>query len=126
MSFSPGLAAYDGGHVAVCYSSDGSKIITGGSDGDIKIYTAVETSQEPISSFFADAFNVTKIRQWGESLAASSEGWSLQKWTFPDGNKAGFLGKFSGNVTHFSLNFDENKIVVGSAEFLIKLTGGCD
>ena len=63
------------------------------------------------------------MEQCGEHLVAASEGWSLQQWSFPGGDKAGFLGKFSGNVTHFSFNFDKDKIVVGSAEFTMKITG---
>ena len=80
-------------------------------------------SKDPEQTFFADAFNVTTIKQWKDNIVAASEGWSLQKWGFPDGNKSGFLGKFSGNITHFSLNFDKDKILVGSAEFIMKITG---
>ena len=56
-------------------------------------------------------------------MAAAAETWSLQKWSFPAGLKEGFLGKFAGNVTHFSLNFSETRAIVGSEEFLLKLTG---
>ena len=79
--------------------------------------------QTPEHTFFADAFNVTAIMQWEDNLAAASEGWSLQKWGFPDGNKSGFLGKFAGNITHFSVNFDKTQLLAGSAEFILKITG---
>ena len=85
--------------------------------------TKTPTFKDPEQTFFADAFNVTTIKQWKDNIVAASEGWSLQKWGFPDGNKSGFLGKFSGNITHFSLNFDKDKILVGSAEFIMKITG---
>lgn len=39
MVFSSGYSGHDDGHVAVCYSSDGTKVITGGSEGNINIYS---------------------------------------------------------------------------------------
>ena len=178
MTFSTGFGSHEDGHVAVCYSQDGKRIISGGTEGDVKIYSGVDSTvsssylldfilvnmgkcrflkfcsflkvylvymfdlspdltplqcidhyvnililQDPEQTFFADAFNVSLIKQWEENIVAASEGWSLQKWGFPEGNKSGFLGKFSGNVTHFSLNFDKDKILVGSAEFIMKITG---
>ncbi|XP_063680592.1 WD repeat and HMG-box DNA-binding protein 1-like isoform X2 [Bolinopsis microptera] len=122
MTFSAGFGSHEDGHVAVCYSQDGKRIISGGTEGDVKIYSGVNSTEDPEQTFFADAFNVSLIKQWEENLVAASEGWSLQKWGFPEGNKSGFLGKFSGNVTHFSLNFDKDKILVGSAEFIMKIT----
>ena len=42
MAFSAGFSGHEEGHVAVCYAEDGVRVITGGSEGDIKIYKSTK------------------------------------------------------------------------------------
>ena len=45
MTFSAGLGSHDEGHVSVCYSEDGNHIISGGTEGDIKIYRGTNSTE---------------------------------------------------------------------------------
>ena len=45
MTFSAGLGSHEEGHVAVCYSEDGDKIISGGTEGDIKIFSGISSAE---------------------------------------------------------------------------------
>lgn len=45
MAFSSGVGSHDEGHVAVCYSADGQCIISGGAEGDIKIYKSINQTE---------------------------------------------------------------------------------
>ena len=45
MTFTAGFGSHDEGHVSVCYSEDGQHIISGGTDGDIKIYSGTNNTE---------------------------------------------------------------------------------
>ena len=51
MVFSLGVLDHEEGHVSVAYSADGKQIITGGNEGDIKIYSSIDSTEVSLLRF---------------------------------------------------------------------------
>ncbi|KAG1663728.1 WD repeat and HMG-box DNA-binding protein 1 [Nymphon striatum] len=110
--------AHAKGYTDLCYDTSGSFIITGGSNGEVCIWNGIEDNQP----------SRHKIGQHAHAVAfaegrfyAATDSYSIQAYTFPDGDNDGIVTRFTSPVTHMCVSDDGEVLVAGSSDFTIKV-----
>ncbi|XP_075700250.1 WD repeat and HMG-box DNA-binding protein 1 isoform X2 [Rhinoderma darwinii] len=106
------------GHTEVCFNETGSRLVTCGSDGDIRIWENIE-DDDPKSINVGEKAHSFALKN-GKVVTASSDNAVLMH-TFPNGDPDGILTRFTTNANHVVFNSDGTKIAAGSSDFLIKV-----
>ncbi|CAH0555298.1 unnamed protein product [Brassicogethes aeneus] len=118
MTHEPLRYAHDEGHTDVCYSEDGKKFITCGSDGDIRIWST-EESEDPVHNCIGEW--ALCVRQKGNKLYVATGSNDIQILTLPDGDRDGVLDRFTAPINHIAISKNGKYIALAAEEMEVKL-----
>ncbi|KAM5130000.1 WD repeat and HMG-box DNA-binding protein 1 [Mantella aurantiaca] len=106
------------GHTDVCFTDNGSFIVTGGSDGDIRIWEDMD-DDDPKSFNVGEKAYSFALKDGKVVTAASNN--AIQLHTFPAGDPDGILTRFTTNANHVVFSPDGSRIAAGAGDFLVKV-----
>ncbi|KAK4473774.1 hypothetical protein MN116_003112 [Schistosoma mekongi] len=117
--------AFLGGHVnahkrgltSAVYDVHGSRIITAGSDGKIKVYKSLDSS--PTEHVIGEKINAIACRY--EDVIVATEGTYVHIIQVEDGLPDGVATRFTAEVNHLDINKDLSKVVLCSSDFSVKV-----
>lgn len=124
MSHIPLRYAHEEGHTDICYSEDGSKYITCGSDGDIRIWSQ-DLQNDPVHVCVGEC--ALAIRQKGTKCYIATSSNDVQVIKFPDGDREEILDRFVAPVNNIAISQDSTLIALAGEEMvvtLVKYTNG--
>jgi WD40 repeat protein len=101
MNHEPLRYAHEPGHTDVCFSSDGSKFITCGADGDIRVWSTQE-GEDPTHNCVGDW--ALSVRQKGANLYVATSSNDVQILTFPEGERNGVLDRFVAPINQITVS----------------------
>ncbi|KAJ8932702.1 hypothetical protein NQ318_021221 [Aromia moschata] len=110
--------AHDEGHTDVCYTEDGSKFITCGADGDIRIWSS-EENEDPIHNCIGEW--ALSVRQRGNNVYVATSSNDIQILTLPDGDRDGVLDRFVAPINHIAVGKNSNLIALAGEDMEVKL-----
>ncbi|CAH1988154.1 unnamed protein product [Acanthoscelides obtectus] len=103
--------AHDEGHTDICFTEDGSKFITCGADGDIRIWSS-DDSEDPVHNCVGEL--AWAVGQKGEHVFVATGSNDIQIIKIVDGERDGVMGRYTAPINH---------IAVAKNSFLIALAG---
>lgn len=103
MEHEPLRYAHDEGLTDVCFSKDGSKFITCGVDGDVRIWSAHE-AEDPVHCCVGEYAN--SVREQGGKLYVATGSNDIQILTFPEGERDGLLDRFVAPINQIAVSGD--------------------
>ncbi|RZC41194.1 WD repeat and HMG-box DNA-binding protein 1 [Asbolus verrucosus] len=118
MMHEPLRYAHEEGHTDVCYSSDGSKFITCGADGDIRIWST-EESEDPIHNCIGEW--ALSVRQKGNNLYVTTGSNDIQILIYPQGERNGVLNRFVAPINHIAISKNSEHIALAGEDMEVKL-----
>nr|XP_023016671.1 WD repeat and HMG-box DNA-binding protein 1 [Leptinotarsa decemlineata] len=118
MEHEPLRYAHDEGHTDVCYSEDGSKFITCGADGDIRIWSCDE-GEDPIHNCVGEW--ALCIRQKDDKLYVATGSNDIQILALPEGDRDGVLDRFVAPINHIAVEKDTQLIALAGEDMEVKL-----
>ncbi|XP_052767188.1 WD repeat and HMG-box DNA-binding protein 1-like [Mya arenaria] len=110
--------AHSDGFTDVCFNSDGRYILTGGTDGDVRIWKGIE-DDDAISHRCGDKTFAVAIKD--NRYFAATDTNVIQAYTFPDGGPDGILTRFTAPANHIVVNKAGTTLVAGANDFMIKI-----
>ncbi|XP_048240778.1 WD repeat and HMG-box DNA-binding protein 1-like isoform X2 [Haliotis rufescens] len=109
--------AHSDGHTVLCFDDSGRYMLTGGTDGDVRVWQGIDdddaVSHRVGEKVYAVAFKNNRFY-------TASEANSVQTHTFPDGSPDGIVTRFTGAVSHMCLNKSGSVMVAASSDFTVK------
>ncbi|XP_046571111.1 WD repeat and HMG-box DNA-binding protein 1-like [Haliotis rubra] len=109
--------AHSDGHTVLCFEDSGRYMLTGGTDGDVRVWQGIEdddaVSHRVGEKVYAVAFKNNRFY-------TASESNSIQTHTFPDGSPDGIVTRFTGAVSHMCFNKSGSVMVAASSDFTVK------
>ncbi|XP_022906813.2 WD repeat and HMG-box DNA-binding protein 1 [Onthophagus taurus] len=114
----PSRYAHSAGHTDVCYSEDGLKLITCGTDGDIRMWASID-DYDPFQTCVGE-WSLC-VRQKNESILISTDSNSVQLLNYPGGDRDAILTKCSAPITHMAIGKQHNFVAIASEDTNIKL-----
>ncbi|XP_063907743.1 WD repeat and HMG-box DNA-binding protein 1-like [Zophobas morio] len=118
MNHEPLRYAHDEGHTDACFSSDGSKFITCGADGDVRIWSTQEGT-DPSHNCIGE-WSLSVREKNGNLYLATSDN-DVQILTFPGGERNGILDRFVAPINQISLSRDSEHIALAGEDMEAKL-----
>nr|CAD7586822.1 unnamed protein product [Timema genevievae] len=110
--------AHTEGHTDVCYSEGGKYLITGGNDGDIRLWMGLE-DDDPTSHCVGE--RALAVKQMGKRLFVGTDNNTVQAYTFPELEPDGIITRFGAPVTHISVSKDGNTIAAASEDMEVHI-----
>ncbi|KAH3854450.1 WD repeat and HMG-box DNA-binding protein 1-like [Dreissena polymorpha] len=110
--------AHSDGLTDVCFDENGRYILTGGSDGDIRIWDGID-DDDAISHRCGDKTFSIAIK--GSRYFAATDTNTIQAYNFPEGTPDGILTRFTAPANHIVLNKTGKILVAGASDFAIKI-----
>ncbi|XP_065202901.1 WD repeat and HMG-box DNA-binding protein 1 [Planococcus citri] len=110
--------AHAEGHTDLCFSDDGTYLVTCGSEGDLRIWKGFDDDDPRDKCVGEKAFAVA---QQGDKLYVGSDHNNVQIFSFPDGELDGVLTRFTAPVTTISVSKDGSYVAAGSCDMKIHL-----
>ncbi|XP_018571784.1 WD repeat and HMG-box DNA-binding protein 1 [Anoplophora glabripennis] len=110
--------AHDEGHTDVCYTEDGTKFITCGADGDIRIWSTND-SEDPIHNCIGEWALSVRLRGNNVYVATSSN--DIQILSLPEGDRDGVLDRFVAPINHIAVAKGGKLIALAGEDMEVKL-----
>ncbi|KAK4875420.1 hypothetical protein RN001_011842 [Aquatica leii] len=110
--------AHSDGHTDVCYTEDGTRLITCGSDGDIRIWAGFD-DDDPIQTCVGEW--ALCVRQKGERMYIATDKNNVQIMTYPEAERDGILIRFTAHVNHTDTGKNHDLIAVVSEDMEVKV-----
>ncbi|RTG83282.1 chromosome transmission fidelity protein 4 [Schistosoma bovis] len=95
-----------------------SRIVTGGSDGKIKIFESLDDAC-PVEHIVGEKINAIACRY--ENVIVATEGTYVHILQMEDGLPDGVATRFTAEVNHLAMNKDLSKIALCSSDFSVKV-----
>ncbi|KAL6113645.1 wdhd1 [Pungitius sinensis] len=106
------------GHTEVCFDDSGRFLVTGGNDGDVRIWEGLD-DDDP--KFITVGDKVYSLALKNGKLVTASSNNTVQIHTFPGGEPDGILTRFTTNATHVTFNSSGSRVAAGSSDFMVKV-----
>ncbi|KAK5644872.1 hypothetical protein RI129_006172 [Pyrocoelia pectoralis] len=110
--------AHSDGHTDVCYTEDGTRLITCGTDGDIRIWAGFD-DDDPFQTCVGEW--ALSVRQKGDRLYIATDKNNVQITTYPDAERDGILIRFTAHVNHMDIGKNHDFIAVISEDMEVKV-----
>lgn len=110
--------AHSDGHVDLCFDENGRTLITGGSDGDVRIYKGFE-DEDPVSHQAGDF--VYAVAQKGKWYYVAADDNAVQSYLIESGSPDGMIVRFTAHVTHLVVSQSGRLLVAGASDFVVKI-----
>ncbi|GJQ71634.1 hypothetical protein Trydic_g11333 [Trypoxylus dichotomus] len=110
--------AHSSGHTDVCYSENGEKLITCGTDGDIRIWSGFE-DYDPVQTCVGE-WSLC-VRQKGNRIQIGTDNNNVQLLTYPNGERDGILTRFTAHVNHMAVGKNHNFIALAAEDMEVKI-----
>ena len=112
--------AHSEGQCDLCYNESGDLIVTGGSEGDIRLWRDVGDELDTTDSHrVGDKVLSVSIRN--NKLYTAVENNTIQVHSIPDMEPDGLVTRFTAPVNHMSISRDGQWLVAGAGDFTVKL-----
>ncbi|CAG2057396.1 unnamed protein product, partial [Timema podura] len=99
-------------------SPDLKYLITGGNDGDIRLWMGLE-DDDPTSHCVGE--RALAVKQMGKRLFVGTDNNTVQAYTFPELEPDGIITRFGAPVTHISVSKDGNTIAAASEDMEVHI-----
>ncbi|CAH8447973.1 unnamed protein product [Schistosoma bovis] len=106
------------GLTSAVYDVHGRRIVTGGSDGKIKIFESLDDAC-PVEHIVGEKINAIACRY--ENVIVATEGTYVHILQMEDGLPDGVATRFTAEVNHLAMNKDLSKIALCSSDFSVKV-----
>nr|CAD7402904.1 unnamed protein product [Timema poppensis] len=93
-------------------------LITGGNDGDIRLWMGLE-DDDPTSHCVGE--RALAVKQMGKRLFVGTDNNTVQAYTFPEVEPDGIITRFGAPVTHISVSKDGNTIAAASEDMEVHI-----
>ncbi|CAG9836570.1 unnamed protein product [Diabrotica balteata] len=110
--------AHDEGHTDVCFSEDGSKFVTCGADGDIRIWSTDE-GEDPIHNCVGEW--ALSVAQKGDSIYVATGSNDIQILSLTDGDRNGVLERYVAPVNHIAVDRHSKMLALAGEDMEVKL-----
>ncbi|XP_072424863.1 WD repeat and HMG-box DNA-binding protein 1 isoform X1 [Chiloscyllium punctatum] len=110
--------AHPDGYTGVCFDESGRFIVTGGSDGDIRIWESLD-DDDPKSINVGEKIYSLALRNGMLVTTVSNN--IVQVHSFPEGLPDGILTRFTAEVNHVVFNTSATSVAAGSSDFMVKI-----
>ncbi|XP_051872624.1 LOW QUALITY PROTEIN: WD repeat and HMG-box DNA-binding protein 1 [Pristis pectinata] len=110
--------AHPEGYTGVCFDETGRYIVTGGSDGDVRIWESLD-DDDPKSINVGDKVYSLALRNG--MLVTSVSNNIVQVNSFPEGSPEGILTRFTAEANHVVFNNNATSVAAGSSDFMVKI-----
>ncbi|XP_008197856.2 WD repeat and HMG-box DNA-binding protein 1 [Tribolium castaneum] len=118
MNHEPLRYAHEEGHTDVCFSTDGSKFITCGADGDIRIWPSAEDTDPTHTCIGEWSLSVC---QKGECLYVATGSNDVQILTFPGGERNGLLDRFVAPINQIVPSKDSEAVALAGEDMQVRV-----
>ncbi|XP_044753645.1 WD repeat and HMG-box DNA-binding protein 1 isoform X1 [Coccinella septempunctata] len=118
ISHVPFRYAHNEGHTDICFSEDGQKYVTCGSDGDIRIWSQ-DLYEDPVHNCVGEW--ALAVRQKGSKLYIATSNNDVQIITFPDGDREGVLDRFVAPINNIAISKSGELIALAAEQMEVKL-----
>ncbi|VDP59806.1 unnamed protein product [Schistosoma mattheei] len=106
------------GLTSAVYDVHGRRIVTGGSDGKIKIFESLDDAC-PVEHIVGEKINSVACRY--ENVIVATEGTYVHILQMEDGLPDGVVTRFTAEVNHLAMNKDLSKTALCSSDFSVKV-----
>ncbi|KAK9890820.1 hypothetical protein WA026_012163 [Henosepilachna vigintioctopunctata] len=110
--------AHNEGHTDVCFSEDGQKYISCGSDGDMRIWSQ-DLYEDPVHNCVGEW--ALAVRQIANKLYIATSSNDVQIISFPDGNRDGLLDRYVAPINNIAVSKTGDLIALAAEEMEVKL-----
>nr|CAI5818265.1 unnamed protein product [Callosobruchus analis] len=110
--------AHDEGHTDVCFAEDGSKYITCGADGDIRIWSS-DDNEDPVHNCVGEL--AWAVGQKGEHLYVATGSNDIQILKIADGERDGVLGRYVAPINHIAAAKNSQLVALAGEDMEVKL-----
>ncbi|XP_072345805.1 LOW QUALITY PROTEIN: WD repeat and HMG-box DNA-binding protein 1 [Scyliorhinus torazame] len=110
--------AHPDGYTDVCFDENGRFIVTGGSDGDIRIWENLD-DDDPKSINVGEKVYSLALRNGMLVTTVSNN--VVQVHSFPEGSPDGILTRFTAEANHVVFNKAGTSVAAGSSDFMVKI-----
>ena len=109
--------AHTEGRCDLTYTPDGSRILTCGADGEVRVWTGID-DDDPASHVVGDEAFAVACGQDKFFVAASGTN-TVQAYDFPEGTSKGLMSRFTADAT--TLDVRSSNLAAGSGDMTIKV-----
>ncbi|XP_067847686.1 WD repeat and HMG-box DNA-binding protein 1 isoform X2 [Heptranchias perlo] len=110
--------AHPDGYTGVCFDESGRFIVTGGSDGDVRIWESLD-DDDPKSINVGEKVYSLALRNGMLVTTVSNN--IVQVHSFPEGSPDGVLTRFTAEANHVVFNNAATCVAAGSSDFMVKI-----
>ncbi|CAH1793164.1 unnamed protein product [Owenia fusiformis] len=110
--------AHNEGHTDICFDEIGSKVLTCGADGDVRIWENIDDDDAVSHRVGEKAYCIT-CKDGKYYTAVDSN--TITAHTVADGSPDGIVTRFTAPANHMVLSEDGTQMLAGASDFHIKL-----
>ncbi|KAG8199957.1 hypothetical protein JTE90_006203 [Oedothorax gibbosus] len=110
--------AHSDGHTDICFDDSGKYLVTGGTDGEIRVWNGFE-DDDPQSHHMGISVSAVALKK--DILYVSSDKFAVSAYTFPSVEFDQIIAQFNTEVYHIVCNKDGTLVACGGGDFVIKV-----